>query len=82
MQYILLHRHIYVYAIYITTQIYIYIYIYAIYITTQIYIYAIYLYQYQSTTVSTSKESSVFMLLHAVKIIECNKWRKTAENDR
>ena len=71
MQYILLHRYIYIY-----------IYIYAIYITTQIYIYAIYLYQYQSTTVSTSKESSVFRLLHAVKIKECNKWRKTAENNR
>jgi chitodextrinase len=40
------------------------------------------LYQYQSTAVSTSEESSAFRLLQAVKVKQCNKSRKTAENDK
>jgi len=41
-----------------------------------------YLYQYQSTAVSTSKESSAFRFLQTVKVKQCKNSRKTAKNDK
>ena len=41
-----------------------------------------YLYQYQSTAISTSKENCAFRLLQAVKVKQRSKSRKTAENDK